>query len=323
MAMDRFWKIGLVLVVAILIALWSTHWVGLLIGVFVLSFLFLSWLIRHRSAERLRETLKSEPSSSDIGRVRSKSWLHRWLFLAGFRNRSAPALFIALTIGALALGIGSAYLMDKLRVVELMVVPLRSIPGGIGEAFTAVAYAGPWIVLSLLATLPLLIVRRARRQRVMKVDHDLPLLLELLATLTEGGHSFDAALSQILRAYSRPRPLTQEFQTYHRELQLGISRLQALRRLAERLEVTSVTFLMSALIQSEQIGSSVAATLRRQANDLRDQRREHALMLAHALPVKMVFPLILCFLPGIFVSTLGPSLYQLVNLAGGIAGSLR
>ena len=74
----------------------------------------------------------------------------------------------------------------------------------------------------------------------MKVDQDLPLLLELLATLTEGGLSFDAALDQILGVYTHPRPLPQEFQTYHREIQLGIPRLQALRRLAARLEVTSV-----------------------------------------------------------------------------------
>ena len=321
--MDRFWKIGLVLVVAILIAMWSTHWIGLLIGVFVLSFLFLSWLIRHRSAERVRESLRSEASILEIGRGRSDSWLRRWLFLAGFRGQSAPVLFVIFTIGALALGIGSAYMINTLGIVDMMVIPLRSIPGGIGEAFTAVAYVSPWIVLSLLATLPLVIVRAARRQRVEKVDHDLPLLLELLATLTEGGLSFDAALDQILGSYNRPRPLAQEFQTYHRELQLGIPRLQALRRLAARLEVTSVTFLMSALIQSEQIGSSVAATLRRQADDLRNRRREHALLLAHALPVKMVFPLILCFLPGIFLSTLGPSLYQLVNLVGGITGGLR
>lgn len=321
--MDRFWKIGLVLVVALLMALWSSHGVGLLIGAFTLSFLFLSWLIRHRSAERVREQLRADPSGLEIGQSQSKSWLRRWLFLAGFRGRSAPALFVTFTILTLVLGIGSAYMINMLGIVDIMVVPLRSIPGGIGEAFTIVAYATPWIVLSLMATLPLVIVRAARRQCVEKVDHDLPLLLELLATLTEGGLSFDAALDQILGAYNRPRPLAQEFQTYHRELQLGVSRLQALRRLASRLEVTSVTFLMTALIQSEQIGSSVAATLRRQADDLRNRRREHALMLAHALPVKMVFPLILCFLPGIFLSTLGPSLYQLVNLVSGITGGIQ
>ena len=323
MSMDRFWKIGLVLIVAILTAVWSTHWAGLLIGVFVLSFLFLGWLIRHRSAERVRESLRSEASIFEIGRSRSDSWLRRWLFLAGFRGRLAPVLFVIITIGAFALGIGSAYLINTLRIVDMMVVPLQSIPGGIGEAFTAVAYAGPWIVLTLLITLPWVIVRAARRERIQKVDHDLPLLLELLATLAEGGLSFDAALDQVLGAYNRHRPLAQEFLTYHRELQLGISRLQALRRLSARLEVTSVTFLISALIQSEQIGSSVAATLRRQADDLRNRRREHALLLAQALPVKMVFPLILCFLPGIFLSTLGPSLYQLANLVGGITGGIR
>ena len=160
--MDSFWKIGLVLAVTILTALWASHWVGVLMVVFVLSFLFLSWLIRQRSAERILETLRADPSVLDIGRNRSESGLRRWLFLAGFRQRSAPAMFVAGTIAGFALGMGAAYMMNVLKIVDLMVVPLRSIPGGIGEAFTTVAYAGPWIVLSLLASLPLVIVRVRR-----------------------------------------------------------------------------------------------------------------------------------------------------------------
>jgi tight adherence protein C len=323
MSMERFWYGALIVLVTVLLSLWVSHWIAVFVAVCVVSVFFISWLIRYRSAERLREALDSEESVLDVGRARSESWLRRWLFLAGFRRRYAPAVFVALTVGSLLLGIGGAFLMERSGVVDMMVNPLRGIPGGIGEAFIAVAYAGPWIVLSLLASVPWLVVRAARRQRVMDVDQDLPLMLELLATLTEGGLSFDAALDKILSAQARRRPLAQEFRTYHRELQLGISRLQALRRLAYRLEVTAVSFLVSALIQSEQIGSGIAGTLRRQADDLRNRRREQALMLAQALPVKLVFPLILCFLPGIFVSTLAPALYQLVNLVSGITGGLR
>jgi tight adherence protein C len=319
---DRMWVLGLI-IVAIVASVMLTPWLGLFVAVVLLSFGMLSWAIRHRSVERVRDTLEPESSVLDIGRAHSGWWLRRWLFLAGFRGRLAPVFFMGLTGGALVLGMVSAYVMNRSGVVDVMVVPLRGIPGGIGEAFVSVAYAAPWIVLSLLASIPLLVVRAARRQRVMDVDHDLPLMLELLATLTEGGLSFDAALDKILGAQFRTRPLSEEFRLYHRELQMGVSRLQALRRLANRLEVTSMSFLISALIQSEQVGASIATTLRRQADDLRNRRREQALMLAQALPVKMVVPLILCFLPGIFVATLGPSLYQLVNLVSGITGGLR
>ena len=320
--MDRMWYFGLILV-AIVASIMLTPWAGMFVALLLLLFGMVSWASRHRSVERVGDTLGSERSVLDLGRARSEWWLRRWLFLAGFRGRLAPMVFMGLTGGALALGIASAYVMNRSGVVDVMVVPLQGIPGGIGEAFISVAYAGPWIVLSLLASIPLLVVRASRRQRVMDVDHDLPLMLELLATLTEGGLSFDAALDKILGAQFRTRPLSQEFRTYHRELQLGVSRLQGLRRLASRLEVTSVSFLISALIQSEQVGASMATTLRRQADDLRNRRREQALMLAQALPVKMVVPLILCFLPGIFVSTLGPSLHQLVNLVSGITGGIR
>jgi tight adherence protein C len=319
---ERMWYLGLI-IVASLASVMLTPWVGLFIAGVFLAYVMLSWAIRRRSVERVRDSLSPDSSVLDVGRSRSGWWLRRWLFLAGFRGRLAPVIFMGLTGGGFILGMASAFAMNWLGIVEVMVIPLQAIPGGIGEAFVSVAYAGPWIVLSLLASLPLLVVRAARRQRVMDVDHDLPLMLELLATLTEGGLSFDAALDKILKAQFRPRPLTQEFHTYNRELHLGVSRLQALRRLANRLEVTSVSFLISALIQSEQVGASIATTLRRQADDLRNRRREQALMLAQALPVKMVFPLILCFLPGIFVSTLGPSLYQLVNLVGGITGGLQ
>ena len=73
--------------------------------------------------------------------------------------------------------------------------------------------------------------------------------------------------------------------------------------------------LVSALVQAEQLGSGIAQTLRRQADDLRDRRRERANAFAMALPIKRMFPLVVCFLPGIFVWTLGPFFVQLFQIA--------
>lgn len=63
------------------------------------------------------------------------------------------------------------------------------------------------------------------------------------------------------------------------------------------------------------MGASLAETLRHQADDLRNRRRERALLHAQAMPVKLVLPLVVCFLPGIFLSTLGPVLYQMIRVA--------
>ena len=184
-----------------------------------------------------------------------------------------------------------------------------------GDLLVPIAYLAPWTVFLILVLLPWMVVRRSRRQRVEKVEQDLPISLELLATLSEAGLGFDAALSRVLDSVMEDRPLAREFRTYQSDLLAGRTRVEALRRLARRLEVSSVTILVSALVQAEQLGSGIAQALRRQADDLRDRRRERANAFAMALPVKRMFPLVVCFMPGIFVWTLGPSLTSLFQFA--------
>ena len=75
------------------------------------------------------------------------------------------------------------------------------------------------------------------------------------------------------------------------------------------------------MVQAEEVGASLADTLRHQASDLRMRRREDALLKAQALPVQLVFPLVICFLPGIFLSTLAPVLYQMIQVAEGVLGA--
>ena len=106
-----------------------------------------------------------------------------------------------------------------------------------------------------------------------------------------------------------------EFRTYQSDLLAGRTRVESFRRLARRLDVSSVTILVSALVQAEQLGTGIAQALRRQADDLRDRRRERANAFALALPVKRMFPLVICFMPGIFVWTLGPFFVQLFKMA--------
>jgi len=181
-----------------------------------------------------------------------------------------------------------------------------------------VAKAAPYIILLILAAGPTLVVRAARRQRVEEIEQDLAPALELLATLAEAGLGFDSAIARIQESESGKRPLSQEFLIYQRDNLGGIPRLESLRKLARRIEVTSVSIFVSALIQAEQVGASLAETLRTQADDLRERRKLRALLMAQALRLKLVFPLMFCFLPGIFFSTLGPVLSQFVDMVDSV-----
>jgi tight adherence protein C len=181
-----------------------------------------------------------------------------------------------------------------------------------------VLQGGPWILFALTALAPTMIVRAVRAARVQAIERDLPLALELLATMAEAGLGFDAAMAKIVRAQDARRPLIGELVNFQHDMLAGMSRTQALRQLARRVDVPSLGGFTSALIQAEQVGASLAETLQHQAVDLRQRRREHALLQAQALPVKLVFPLVICFLPGIFVSTLAPVLYQMIQVAASV-----
>jgi len=246
--------------------------------------------------------------------------LTRWLFLAGYRGPSATATFVTVTLVLAALGLAGALWIGSSGVIDVLVRSASSVPGGLGDLAAVALYAAPWIVFAYAASMPALLVRARRKRLVQAVEQDLPITLELLATMSESGLAFDGALSKALEAQSAERPLAAELRTFQFETLTGVARVASFRRLARRLEVTSISIFTSALVQAEQVGSGFAGVLRTQADDLRHRRREQANALAQALPVKLIFPLVLCFLPGIFVTTLGPTFLQFVSLAESMSG---
>lgn len=293
------------------------------------AIIFLAWicglallalLVRHYSARqrvqrRLFETwYDSTPAAGGLPEPHA-GFLTRRLALAGYRRPGAAAGFLAISFAALAFGLLAGYLVSISGLLQFARQGIDVIPGGLADLLRPIVVLAPWIVGAMLATIPTLVVRRERRRRVSQVERDLPVTLELLATLAEAGLGFDASLERILVAQSPQRALVGEFRTFQVEVLAGRPRVECLRRVARRLEVTAVTILTSALVQAEQIGSGVAEVLRSQADDLRQRRRERALEFSMSLPVKLLFPLVICFLPGIMVFTLGPVLYEFLKLA--------
>ncbi len=280
----------------------------------------LSLYRRQQSIRRIVEFSGSISSDTQNSFTERRSWVRRWLNLAGFRHSSATLVFLGLMVVSAWAALGFLFALHYVGMVEPVARSITVLPDEMGEGGVLVGYAIPWIVFCLIAGSPILVVRGIRKKRIADVEHDIPLLLDLLSTLAEAGMSFDLALAKILNAQPSHRPLTQEFRVFQREISIGISRINCFRRLSDRLSISSVSLFVSALIQSEQLGANIANTLRRQANDIRHRRQEKAMLHAQGLSVKLVFPLIICFLPGIFFATLGPTVYQLVKIVGGVVG---
>jgi len=276
----------------------------------------LGWRVRRRALLRTYTDGGSQVPGGLESLARDTP-LARWLARAGYRRGNAPVVFLSATAALTVAGFVLSQVYSRIFFLPLARA-VENVPGSAGEMLLLVLQGGPWLLFALAALTPTLVVRASRAARVQAIEQDLPLALELLATMADAGLGFDAAIAKIIRAQDARRPLMAELSNFQHDMLAGMSRIQALRQLARRVHLPSLTGFTSALIQAEQVGASMAETLQHQATDLRQRRREQALLQAQALPVKLVFPLVICFLPGIFVSTLAPVLYQMIQVAASV-----
>jgi len=140
-----------------------------------------------------------------------------------------------------------------------------------------------------------------RQKEILRTLSD---TLDLLTISVEAGLSLNAAIAQVVQ--NVPGVLSSEFARMLQEIQLGVPRADAFRNLAERTDVDELNAFALAMIQADVFGVSIASVLRTQAQQLRIKRRQRAEAKAQQTPVKIVFPLILCILPALFVVIVGP-----------------
>jgi tight adherence protein C len=171
----------------------------------------------------------------------------------------------------------------------------------LGAAFAVIGFLTPDIMLALR--------RRSRRRRTLEA---LPDALDMLAVSVEAGLGFEGAVAKLCE--HTEGPLVDGLRLALAEMQVGESRHSALRRFAERSGLREVQAFVSAVAQSEQLGSSMAQLLRVQATDAR--RRRHALAEERAMrtPVKMVFPTAVFIFPAVFIAILGPAVITLAKV---------
>jgi len=151
--------------------------------------------------------------------------------------------------------------------------------------------------------------RISRRQK--GVFRAMPDALDLLTVCVEAGLGFDAAMSKVQEKWENELAL--EFGRVIQEIRLGKLRRDALRDMAERIGVAELTSFIAAVIQSEQLGVSLAKVLRIQSDQMRVRRRQMAEEEAHRAPIKMIFPIALLIFPSILIVLLGPAALLLMS----------
>ena len=159
--------------------------------------------------------------------------------------------------------------------------------------------------------LPDLLLQNSGQRRQQRIPSDLPDVLDMLTICVEAGLGFDAALGQVAR--NTKGPLAAEFSRMLQEMQIGKSRSEALRAMADRTTVPELRAFVSALTQSAELGIPVAQVLREQSKEMRVRRRQRAEEQAQKVPVKITFPLIMCLLPALLVMIVGPGFIQIAH----------
>ena len=154
--------------------------------------------------------------------------------------------------------------------------------------------------------LPEWILRSKSGARQKAMQRALPDALDLLSITVEAGLGFDAAVARVARQAGGP--LGEEFHRVLQEMQIGKTRADALRDLADRTSIPELKSFVLAMVQADIFGISIAKVLAVQAREMRIKRRQRAEEQAQKVPVKIVFPLILCIFPSLFIVLLGPAM---------------
>ncbi len=152
------------------------------------------------------------------------------------------------------------------------------------------------------------------KKRKKAILLQIPDALDLLTISVRAGLGFDAALGKVVEKLKGP--LTDEFRRALAEVRVGKARRDALRDIVARTDVTPLTSFIGAIIQAEQLGVSISKVLQVQSEQLRIERRQRAEEMAAKAPIKMLFPLVGCIFPSLFIVILGPAIILIVqNLA--------
>jgi tight adherence protein C len=160
--------------------------------------------------------------------------------------------------------------------------------------------------------LPDILVYNAGQKRQEELRLGLADALDMLTVCVEAGQGFDAAIMQVARALTGP--VGGEFARVLQEIQIGKPRGDAFSALAERTSAAEIKTFVTALVQADRLGLPIGKVLREQANQMRLVRRQRAEEKAQKVPIKILFPMLLCIFPALFIIVIGPGAIRMVGL---------
>jgi len=163
-------------------------------------------------------------------------------------------------------------------------------------------------------TFPQLWLQSKINTRQKEIRKAMPDALDLLTICVEAGLGFDAAMAKVSEKWENQ--LSVGFSRAIREVQLGKTRREALRVMADRMGIPEMTSFVAAVIQSEMLGVSMAKVLRIQSDQMRMKRRQRAEEAAHQAPIKMLIPMIVFIFPTILIILLVPAMFQIMGVFG-------
>ena len=219
----------------------------------------------------------------------------RRLMAAGLGMKLSPTGFLALKALLALIGVFVGSMLGSGRGFVGLVLG-AAMAGTIG-------FLGPDYVLTLKA-----------RGRKEKIRADLPDALDLLAVSVEAGLGFDASLAKLNE--NMEGPLAEEFGLTLSEMRIGESRSEALKRMSDRVDAPELSAFTRAIIQADQLGTTLGRILRVQATDARLRRQAAAEERAMKAPIKMLFPTVLFIFPAMFLVILGPAILNVQQLFG-------
>ena len=159
--------------------------------------------------------------------------------------------------------------------------------------------------------MPIVVLNIMIQKRQAAIQHQLPEVLDLLCVSVQAGLSFDASMRKIIDRMKGP--FVDECRRMQEDIRMGMVRRTAMHNVAKRCQVQDVSLFMTSLIQAERLGTSMGKTLKNQADNIRERRRQYVKAEAMKAPVKIVFPLVLFIFPALFVVTLVPTLLFLMK----------
>lgn len=171
-----------------------------------------------------------------------------------------------------------------------------------------------WGSLLFGGFLPFGVLNHIIRSRQTLIIRQLPDVLDLLSISVQAGLSLDGAIRKVVERMNGP--LIDEFRRMLRDTRMGMTRRRSMQLMAKRCDVQDVYLFVMSVVQSERLGASMSDTLQIQADNMRDIRRQRARTQAMKAPVKMIFPLVFCIFPTIFIVVLAPSLLSLLQSMG-------